>query len=458
MFQKTLIRFGWLILLICGAGISLFINQMTDVFIPVELSPEPLMWYGAAFLLYGLIVWYIHAFWGKSFLSLESILLFAVVFRMIVFFHDPLFDDSVYRHAWDGKVYQAGIHPYEITPGSERLRGFRDETLYPKVAHQDNPSVSAPLSLYIYRVVAMVWDSPYAYKILILLLDIAVMIMLVSLLRFMERATAWVIVYAWNPILILESANHAHEGMITVFLFVTGLSFALRCRSLYAAVFAGLASTLNWLILPVLPFIEDIRSRWKTWTGIAMITSAFWIVLYHTPDYLAVPVADYIESVQFGHEINSSIYLGILYLMNLITPDHNEAVRYARILITSLFLIATALLLFMYWKKSYLSQKQNMIRFVYLIMTIGLLFSPAMTPGAFLMLIPVLCLHPSLSWIVFSGFLGLYHFRTLDWFSGETWYTSVRLYEYLPFYVILITTALFHIIKKRKEFHHPEKL
>lgn len=457
MMQKLLIRFGWLILTIAGLGMAYLFYQFAQNVDREALTAVPLIYYGSAFAIYGLVLWYIHRFWGKSYLSLEAIVLFAVLFRLIFLFHDPLFDDSVYRQAWDGKVFNAGVHPYEITPSSDRLRGFQDEVIYPKVAGQNHVSQSAPVSLYLFRAVSLFTDSPMVYRIVILLFDIATILILISLLRYMERATAWIAVYAWNPLLIVESAGHAREMMIGVLLFAAGLSFALRCRSLYGSFFTAVASTVHWLILPVIPFFEDTRSRWKTWTGMALITAAVWIIVNYTPDYLPFSLCAHLSAGWWGQENNSSLFAGIQYLYGLAMHDAPSSFSAARTTAFVLFIAAWIISLFLYWKKSYVSQKQNMIRFVYVIMMFALLLSPVMNPAVLLIMIPVLCFCPSPAWILLTGLTGLYYFRPLEWLSGNEWYQSLALYEYAPFYIVLSVSLTALWIKKRRAFHHPEK-
>ncbi len=457
MMQKLLIRFGWLVLMISGLGMAYLFYQFARTVDREDLTATPLIFYGSAFAVYGLVLWYIRRFWGKSYLSLEAIVLFAVLFRLIFLFHDPLFDDSVYRQAWDGKVFNAGIHPYEITPSSERLRGFQDENIYPKVADQNHVSQSPPVSLYFFRAVGLFTDFPPAYRIIILLFDIATIMILISLLRYMERATAWIAVYAWNPILITESAGHAREMMIGVFIFTAGLSFSLRCRSLYGGFFTAISSTVHWLILPVIPFFEDVRSRWKTWAGMALITAAVWMIVYYTPDYLPFPVYNHISTVWCGQENNSSLFVGIQYLYGLAVTDASAAFIAARTTAFVLFITAWIISLFLYWKKPYVSQKQNMIRFVYVIMMFALVLSPVMNPAVLLIMIPVLCFCPSPAWILLTGLSGLHYFHSLEWLSGNEWYQSLALYIYAPFYIALSVSLTALWIKKRRAFHHPEK-
>jgi hypothetical protein len=166
----------------------------------------------------------------------------------------------------------------------------------------------------------------------------------------------------------------------------------------------------------------------------------------------------YFSAVYWEQENNSSLYVGIQYLLGLFMTDADTTTETTRLIALSLFFITLIVALFIFWKKNYLSQKQNMIRFVYIIMTAAYILNPVMEPTRILMMLPVLCIYPGSAWIVFSGLIGLYYFRPEEWLSGEEWYQSIRLYEYAPFYILLLLSVVWYFIKKRKNFHLPEKV
>ena len=43
-------------------------------------------------------------------------ILFGVFFRLALIPSEPFLSDDIYRYLWDGKVFVAGINPYEYAP------------------------------------------------------------------------------------------------------------------------------------------------------------------------------------------------------------------------------------------------------------------------------------------------------------------------------------------------------
>lgn len=458
MMQKVLIRLGGLILFLLGLGIAFGLFWIGIDRGETDSGYRTLYGYAGVFFLYTLMSLYIWGFWGKRYLSLELIVLFAVVFRTLLLMHEPLFDESVYRHAWDGKIYTAGVHPYSETPSSERLRGFRDEVIYPKVSAQENISPSSLLAIEVYRVIAFFSDWPFIYRLVTVIFDTISIFLLIAILRRMQKATAWVVLYAWNPVVIIESASHGHEMILAVFLMVLTLWFALAARPLYASFFVAVGASFHWLLLILVPFFEDIRSRWKTWIGVLLIVVAVFFFIHEGLYQGALSPWLHWLRLNWSAENNSGWFYVIQKIIAEWSGDADQSFFITSVLSCIIGTGMMFFLLYQYWKKSFTVQKQQMIRFVYWILATGLLLLPQLTPVTILMLLPILCLRPSAPWVLFSGMIGLYYFRHIPFFQGDAWYASVRLYEYVPFALWWGIAGLMEWKKRRHSFRAREML
>ena len=106
--------------------------------------------YGAAFVVFVLV-----AFLRKPAVqdrsTLGLILGFAVVFRLIMLFGDPLFEDDMHRYLWDGKVWASGINPYLYPPDDFFVEHLRDEN-WMGINFKYIPTIYPPFAQWIFRV------------------------------------------------------------------------------------------------------------------------------------------------------------------------------------------------------------------------------------------------------------------------------------------------------------------
>jgi len=87
------------------------------------------------------------------------------------------------------------------------------------------------------------WLTPWSWfgqRIVFMLCDIATIVLLLALLTRFQLPRAWVVLYAWNPLILKEIVNSAHlDSLATVCLLA----------AIYAAARNADRSTLHWPIL-----------------------------------------------------------------------------------------------------------------------------------------------------------------------------------------------------------------
>ncbi|MBL7961539.1 hypothetical protein JNL27_14995, partial [bacterium] len=203
MLKKGLTRYTLWILFTLGIVMELALFGMSQV-TDIKIQTEQLFFYfTCSFLIYLITVVYLHFFWSKTFFSPELIFLFAVVFRVTLLFSEPVLSDDIYRYVWDGKVSNEGINPYRYAPDSDNLKGIRDEIIYPNVNHKSVHTIYPPLLQYLFQFVTLIYPSVFMMKLALLLFDIGVVVMIFFILKFLDRSLGWIIVYAWNPLVIV---------------------------------------------------------------------------------------------------------------------------------------------------------------------------------------------------------------------------------------------------------------
>ncbi|MDX1430324.1 MAG: hypothetical protein R3282_08555, partial [Rhodothermales bacterium] len=142
-----------------------------------------------------------------------TVIVIGVVLRAGVFWMGPGLSDDAYRYAWDGIVQAEGDNPYLVRPEDDQVRRDRRPQLYGRLNSQEYFTVYPPLSQITFVTAATIsgkrWPQTYyAIKLIIILVEL---LALAALWRTAEPSVA--ILYAWNPVVIVEIAGQAHtEG------------------------------------------------------------------------------------------------------------------------------------------------------------------------------------------------------------------------------------------------------
>jgi len=184
------------------------------------------------------------------------VLAFAVVFRLPLWWSQPIQEVDLYRYLWDGRVLQAGVNPYRYTPAQvdEALQGqvttpalevlvarlHRSEPLreiFHQIEHRSVATIYLPLSQVMFAVAA--WLTPERSPVLsqvrvlkgiLLAFDFAVLALVMCLLRNIGQPVGRALAYGWCPLIIKEFANSGHLDSIAVCFTTATLWLLTRSR------------------------------------------------------------------------------------------------------------------------------------------------------------------------------------------------------------------------------------
>lgn len=193
-------------------------------------------------------------------LALAGILGAALGFRLLLLPTLPSLSTDIYRYLWDGRLQVAGESPYRYAPAALELAAFRDAVIYPALNHADWRTVYPPGAQLLFA--GMAWLAPgrvHAFKFLIVLFDAATIALLLGWLRAVGRPPAWVLVYAWHPLAVVELAGSGHLDAVAIALSVAALWAATRGREGWAGALAGAGALVKLYPLLLLPALW--RSR-----------------------------------------------------------------------------------------------------------------------------------------------------------------------------------------------------
>lgn len=280
----------------------------------------------------------------------------ALIFRAVLLFSTPELSDDVFRFIWDGRVLAAGQSPFTHVPAyymepGHALSGL-DTSLFEKLNSKDRYSSYPPVCQLIYWLAVKlspdsIHGSVVVMKNLLFLFEIGTMWILTKLIRHFNLARPSILIYALNPLVILEITGNLHfEGVMIFFLMVA--IYLLAKKKMFPSVAAFALSICTKLIpllfLPLLYHTLGWKKAVAYWLTTGMIVGILFLPLMNGEIVhgFSTSIGYYFQRFEFNA---SAYYLireaGFLFFgFNII--------QYAGPL---LGLIATALILYIAFRK-----------------------------------------------------------------------------------------------------------
>ncbi|MDA2916719.1 DUF2029 domain-containing protein [Nitrospinae bacterium AH_259_B05_G02_I21] len=254
----------------------------------------------------------------------------AVLFRMVLVASPPTLSSDMYRYIWDGRVQAHGLAPWTYPPGDPALEPLRDETIYPHINRKGARTIYPPGAQAGFRLIyGLVGDSVTGTKAVMVMADLVTIGLLTLLLAQMGAPLNRALLYAWNPLVIVEVAHSGHLDPLYL-PAVVGAFLAHRAdrRALVGAL-VGLATlTKLYPALLVLAFHRRGDRRmplaWAAVVGLGYLPSLGLgrQVLGFLPTYLFDQYEEFNQGVRFfvrsfmgvGGEPFNAIYLVVACL------------------------------------------------------------------------------------------------------------------------------------------------
>ncbi len=239
-------------------------------------------------------------------ISISSLLLWAFIFRAMGVFSVPVLEDDFYRYLWDAYRFINDGSPYNQAPADffdvELDKRFED--ILSNINYPEIPTVYAPVLQWLFALCYLIAPGEvWPLQAILALCDYTLVCILLRL-----APAKYVLLYAWNPLIIKEFAFTAHPDVLGVlFLFAALLVF--RKRLFVAAVLLGLAVTSKIFAIVIAPLLPLFN--WRAW--IVFITTCLVVSLPFLNDF--VQMTSGLRSMAELWLFNAPVYFTLLYLV-----------------------------------------------------------------------------------------------------------------------------------------------
>jgi hypothetical protein len=188
-------------------------------------------------------------------------LILAAVWHVQFLRMPPGSDDDIHRYVWDGHIQRLGVNPYLIVPSDPAVASLHTSETR-NLNHPDLPSPYPAGAELFFRAVTAIYESVFAFKVVFVVCDFAIVFVLLDILRCNGQGAHWVLAYAWNPLLTVEVAGSGHIDIVGALLLVISVAALGRRWRAVAAVSFGLAVAVKFLPVVLLPlYWKRVRKR-----------------------------------------------------------------------------------------------------------------------------------------------------------------------------------------------------
>jgi alpha-1,6-mannosyltransferase len=219
---------------------------------------------------------------------LGDVIQMAIVVRLVVAFIPPQLSDDIYRFIWDGQLIVNHQNPLLTTPDN-LLPLLKDNTAYfthlhSKINHPQFYTCYPPLMQLVFWMSAQLGGYSMVANMIILKLIIAItdsiaVILLAKLLKQLQLPVMLVILYAFNPAVIIEGTGNAHFEVMQVCFMIAAVYCSTQNQLVSAAGFWGLAVITKLLPLVLLP-IWIKKLGWKKGILFSLISTGVAIIAF----------------------------------------------------------------------------------------------------------------------------------------------------------------------------------
>ncbi len=248
-----------------------------------------------------------------------------IFFRIALFFALPNLSGDFYRFIWDGRLLADGENPFLHLPSyymensNVKFRGI-NEALFNHLNSPNYFTVYPPVSQYIFLTACKIFPesvlgSVVIMRSFILLAEIGNIYLLDKLTYRFQISKKTILIYALNPLVIVELTGNLHLEAIMIFFLLLSIYLLTQSSCRLSAISLALSAATKLLPLLFLPFLLKRLGLKKS--IIYYLTAAFFLLLLFLPFLDKEALIHLFSSISLyfqKFEFNASVYYLIRWI------------------------------------------------------------------------------------------------------------------------------------------------
>lgn len=376
--------------------------------------------YGVAFVAYAIAVRSVLRSPHATRRALIAMAVVAIVARVAVLPARPDLSTDVYRYAWEGRVVLHGANPFDAAPSDSSLSTLRDDD-FDLINHKPLATIYPPLAQGLFALCVWIAPGVVALKSVFTLFDLGTGLVLLALLRARGRPATHALVYAWSPLVILETGSSGHLDAAGVFFLVLGVTLLAGGKRAWGAAALGASFLVKYLAIALAPYFA--KRGYRAVLSIMLVTAAVgYLPFIDAGDGLTQSLRTY----GFDWSFNGPPFMALSALLG-----EETRARVVLAVLGGVFAVVAAL------------RTSDLVRYAFLVIGAVIILSPTVYPWYVVWIVPFLCIFPNRAWILFTGLVALSYCVWVEYAATGAWMlpSGYLAIEYVPFYGLLIWDA-----------------
>ncbi len=366
--------------------------------------------------------------WQKKLLSVQNLLIVAILARVILLPAPLWTSNDVERYLWDGAVVLAGFDPYVTIPNDPLVQELRNIWPTPP-EHGAYATLYPPGALLIFSLCAMAGPvcAVWVWKFLITMVGISSVFVMNALLK-KKDLQHHLPLFALSPLLILETGIGAHLDAFLVLVVAVVLWALEKKRIVLIGGAIGIGAAIKFtplIMLGPLFFALPIKKTLGVWVMAGVTVAVFYIgalLMGFTPIGV-LPV--FFEKWRFGAPIFS-------FLESI---GGIEQLIICMLIILAFFVIASIILAI-----------QGRIYWSIMVALAGpFIVSPVVFPWYLCLLVPVITLRPTVTMLVWVSLIPLTYEVLNQWAVNNIWQPALWPLMVLSLAIVIAFITDLHI-------------
>jgi len=206
----------------------------------------------------------------------------SILLRLLLVFTIPNFSDDLYRFIWDGRLLTQGINPFDHLPSyyienNSQIAGLTPE-LYQLLNSPNYFTIYPPVNQLIFAIATIlfpssIWGSSLVMKSFLFAFEVGSIFLIIRLLKQFKLPAKNVLLYALNPLIIIEITGNIHfEGAMIFFLLLAIWLIVVKrwwILSAFAFALSVASKLLPLMFLPLL--VRRIGKNFNTSKALSKI-------------------------------------------------------------------------------------------------------------------------------------------------------------------------------------------
>lgn len=269
---------------------------------------------------------YLLVFHRNEKMSIKQIMFWAILFRIQLLLQIPNLSDDYFRFIWDGQLIANGISPFAYLPpeiAENRSIVFPlKEYLYEHLnaLQRSNYTCYTPLNILLFYVSGVLFPkslmaTAIGMRIIIVMAEAGTVFLGSSILKKLQLPTKSIMIYAFNPLVIIELTGNLHFEAVMIFFLIAALYLLVSNKLWLSAIIMGLSISMKLVPVILIPLLFK-KLKLKNWLIYSLI-SGLVVLFFFLPIVFTEGIHNFLKSIALyfkTFEFNASIYYVVRYL------------------------------------------------------------------------------------------------------------------------------------------------